>query len=83
MKSMPLITKLHHSDLLSLTMKDGDVIPYVSKCLHLGTTIYTKTLYRDNVLMSSMNCINPQTIFCQIFFLLRVALYPIYLRVFV
>ena len=30
-----------HSDLLSLTMKDGNVIPYVSKCLHLGTTIYT------------------------------------------
>ena len=25
------------------------VIPYVSKCLHLGTTIYT-TLYRDNVI---------------------------------
>ena len=38
-----------HSDLLSLTMKDGNVIPYVSKCLHLGTTIYT-TLYRDNVI---------------------------------
>ena len=35
----------YHSDLLSLTMKDGNVIPYVSKCLHLGTTIYT-TLYR-------------------------------------
>ena len=58
-KIMPLITKLHlmllnisyldkdHSDLLSLTMKY--VIPYVSKCLHLGTTIYT-TLYRDNVI---------------------------------
>ena len=58
---MPLITKLplmllkvsyvgkDHSDLLSLTMKDGNVIPYVSKCLHLGTTIYT-TLYRDNVI---------------------------------
>ena len=31
-----------HSDLLSVTMKDGNVIPlYVSKCLHLGTTIYT------------------------------------------
>ena len=30
-------------------MKDGNVIPYVSKCLHLGTTIYT-TLYRDNVI---------------------------------
>ena len=38
-----------HSDLLNLTMKDGNVIPYVSKCLHLGTTIYT-TLYRDNVI---------------------------------
>ena len=38
-----------HSDLLSLTMKDGNVIPYLSKCLHLGTTIYT-TLYRDNVI---------------------------------
>ena len=38
-----------HSDLLNLTMKDGSVIPYVSKCLHLGTTIYT-TLYRDNVI---------------------------------
>ena len=38
-----------HSDLLSLTMKDGNVIPYVSKWLHLGTTIYT-TLYRDNVI---------------------------------
>ena len=38
-----------HSELLSLTMKDGNVIPYVSKCLHLGTTIYT-TLYRDNVI---------------------------------
>ena len=34
-----------HSDLLSLTLKDGNV----SKCLHLGTTIYT-TLYRDNVI---------------------------------
>ena len=33
-----------HSDLLSLTMKDGNVIPYVSKCLHLGTTIYTTLL---------------------------------------
>ena len=30
-----------HSDLLSLTMKYGNVIPYVSKCLHLGTTLYT------------------------------------------
>ena len=38
-----------HSDLLSLTMKDGNVITYVSKCLHLGTTIYT-TLYSDNVM---------------------------------
>ena len=53
LKSMPLITKLplmllkvsylviDHSDLLNLTMKDGNVIPYVSKCLDLGTTIYT------------------------------------------
>ena len=39
-----------HSDLLSLTMKDGNVIPYVSKCLHLGTTIIYTTLYRDNVI---------------------------------
>ena len=31
----------NHSDLLKLTIKDGNVIPYVSKCLHLGTTIYT------------------------------------------
>ena len=38
-----------HSDLLCLNMKDGNVIPYVSKCLHLGTTIYTM-LYRDNVI---------------------------------
>ena len=38
-----------HSDLLSLTMKDGNVIPYVSNCLHLGTTIYT-TLYRDDII---------------------------------
>ena len=38
-----------HSNLLSLTMKDGNVIPYVSKCLHLSTTIYT-TLYRDYVI---------------------------------
>ena len=30
-------------------MKDGNVIPYVSKWVHLGTTIYT-TLYRDNVI---------------------------------
>ena len=30
-------------------MKDGNVIPYVSKCLHLGTTIYTP-LNRDNVI---------------------------------
>ena len=38
-----------HSVLLSLTMKDGNVIPYVSKCEHLGNTIYT-TLYRDNAI---------------------------------
>ena len=38
-----------HGDLINLTMKDGNVIPYVSKCLHLGTTIYT-TLYKDNVI---------------------------------
>ena len=38
-----------HSDLLSLAMKDGNVKPYVSKCVHLGTAIYT-TLYRDNVI---------------------------------
>ena len=38
-----------HSDLLNLTMKDGNVIPYVSKCVHLGTTLYTQ-LYRDNVI---------------------------------
>ena len=37
------------SDLLSLTMKDVNVKPYVSKWLHPGTTIYT-TLYRDNVI---------------------------------
>ena len=30
-------------------MKDGNVIPYVSKCLHLGTTIYI-LLYRDNII---------------------------------
>ena len=30
-------------------MKYGNVIRYVSKCLHLVTTIYT-TLYRDNVI---------------------------------
>ena len=28
-----------HSDLLSLAMKYGNDIPYVSKCLHLGTRI--------------------------------------------
>ena len=38
-----------HSDLLNLTMRDGNVIPYLSKCMHLGTTIYT-TLYKDNVI---------------------------------
>ena len=38
-----------HSDLLSFTMKDRNVIPYVNKCLHLGATIYT-ALYRDNVI---------------------------------
>ena len=38
-----------HSDLLNLIVKDGNVIPYVSKCLHLGITIYT-TLYRDTVI---------------------------------
>ena len=36
-----------HRDLLNLTMKDGNVIPYVSKYWHIGTTIYT-TLYRDD-----------------------------------
>ena len=46
-----------HSDLLGLTMKDGNVIPYVSKCLHLGTTIYT-TLYRDNVIDELYKCTN-------------------------
>ena len=34
-----------HRDLLKLTMKDRNVIPYVN----LGTTIYT-TLYRDSVI---------------------------------
>ena len=39
-----------HNDLLNLTMKDGNVIPYVSKCVHIGiSTIYT-TFYRDNVI---------------------------------
>ena len=44
-----LLFRKDHSDLLNLTMKDGSVIPYVSKCLHICTTIYT-TLYRDNVI---------------------------------
>ena len=62
-KSMPLITcnatksqllylsylGKDHSELLSFTMKYGNVIPYMSKCLHLGTTIYT-TLYRHHVI---------------------------------
>ena len=39
----------HQSDLLNLTMKYGNCRPYESKCLHLGTTIYTM-LYRDNVI---------------------------------
>ena len=38
----------NHIDLLNLTMEDTNVIPYGSKCLHIGTTIY-RTLYRDNV----------------------------------
>ena len=39
-----------HSDLLNLTMQDGNIIPYyVSKCVHHGTTIYAQ-LCRDNVI---------------------------------
>ena len=38
-------------------MKDRNVIPYMSKCVHLDNTIYTK-LYRAKLLMSLMNCIN-------------------------
>ena len=71
-----------HSDLLSLIMKDGNVIPYVSKCLHLGTTI-TQHYIEIMLLMSLMNCINVPTICYQISLLLRVALYPICLIVFV
>ena len=59
-------------------MKDGNAIPYVSKCLHLGTTIYT-TLYRDNVI----DVVNELYKRCHISLLLRVALYPICLIVFV
>ena len=44
-------------------MKDGNVIPYVSKCLHLVTTIYT-TIIEIMLLMSLMNCINVPTICC-------------------
>ena len=71
-----------HSDLLSLTMKDENVIPYVSKCLHLDST-NTQRYIEITLLMSLMNCINVPTICCQISLLLRVALYPIHLIVFV
>ena len=40
-----------HSDLLSLTMKDGNVIPYVSKCLHLIIIIII--IYSSIALISS------------------------------
>ena len=63
-------------------MKDGKVIPYVSKYVHLGTTIYIQ-LYRDHVIDVVMNCINVPTIYFKIFLLLRVALYPINLIVIV
>ena len=36
-----------HSDLLSLTMKDGNATPYVSKCLHLGTTIICHIIHNS------------------------------------
>ena len=65
-----------HSDLLSLIMKNGNVIPYVSKCLHLGTTIYT-TLYRDNVI-DVVNELYKRTNYLLSDF--SFALYPIYLR---
>ena len=39
-----------HSYLLNLIMKYGNLIPYMSNCLHLGTTIYIHLYYRDNVI---------------------------------
>ena len=39
-----------YNDLLNLTMRDGNVILYRSKYLHLGTTIYTTLYYKYNVL---------------------------------
>ena len=63
-------------------MKDGNVIPYVSKCVHLGTTIYT-TLYRDNVI-DVVNELYKRTNYLLLDFnFLRIVLYKIYLIVFV
>ena len=51
----------YHSELLNLTMKNGNLMPYVSKCMHLVTTIYTH-LNRDNVIDFVMGYINTPTI---------------------
>ena len=54
-----------HSYLLSFTMKDRNVIPYVSKCLVLQ---YTQRYIEIMLLMSLMNCMNAPTNWCQIYF---------------
>ena len=63
-------------------MKDGNVIPYVSKCLHLGTTIHT-TLYSDNVIDVVNELYKHTNYLLSDFSLLRVTMYPINLLVFV
>ena len=42
-----------HSDLLNFTMKDGNVILYGSKYVHLGTSIYTHNCLPIDILLEN------------------------------
>ena len=37
-----------HNELSNLKMQDGNIIPFVNKCVHLGTTIHIE-LYTNKV----------------------------------
>ena len=70
-----------HSTFITITIAEN-VIPYVVNVCILVLQ-YTQRYIEIMLLMSLMNCINVSTICCQIDLLLRVALYPICLIVFV